>query len=197
MEIVFVRHGRTKLNKEGCYIGATDEELSMEGIEEIQSVKKMLYPVEFDGIYSSPLKRARQSAEIIGRNFIIDERLREINFGIFDGIDNMEVQSKYPLEYKRWTEDYINYKIPGGESFSELFDRVERFVREVSEKHKKVLVLTHGGVIRCAMSMAFGSKEHFYKFQVNHGTVNILSIDNGYRHIKLLNAYCDLKEILR
>lgn len=196
MEIVFIRHGRTDINKKGCYLGAIDDELSFEGRREIINLKNFLTDIEFDAVYVSPLKRAKQTIEILEKGYSIDERLREINFGIFDGLHHREIEEKYPKEYAGWTRDYINYKIPEGESLSELFDRVEDFIKDVSNKHKRVLAITHGGVIRCAMSLVFGSKEQFYKFQVNHGTVNIISVKDGYMYIKALNSFGNLSEVL-
>ncbi|EYE89255.1 hypothetical protein Q428_03780 [Fervidicella metallireducens AeB] len=196
MEIVFIRHGRTEINKKGCYLGAIDDELSFEGKNEIKNLNNYLKEIEFDAVYVSPLKRAKQTIELLEKSYSIDERLREINFGIFDGLHYREIEKKYPIEYSWWTRDYINYKIPEGESLSELFGRVEDFIKDVSYKHKRVLAVTHGGVIRCAMSLVFGSKEHFYKFQVNHGTVNIISVDNGYMYIKALNSFGNLSEVL-
>lgn len=187
MEIVFLRHGKTELNKKSCYLGSTDDGLSEEGMEEIRAIKDKLKVFDFDKVYTSPLKRAVQSCEILYKNYVIDNRVREINFGLFDGLTNLEVQNRYPREYSNWIEDYINYKIPNGESLKELFDRTEEFINDISSKYKRVLVVTHGGVIRCALSLAFDSRDFFYKFQVDHGSVNILSIEEGFKYIKGLN----------
>lgn len=187
MEIVFVRHGRTELNKRHCYLGSVDDCLSKEGIDEIIEVKNILGDIKFDGVYSSPLKRTLESCRILEKDFELDERIREINFGIFDGLTNKEVQTIYPNEYSNWINDYMNYKIPTGESLMELFDRTENFINDISQKHKKALVITHGGVIRCAMSLAFCSRDYFYKFQVDHGSISSISVEEGFKYIKLLN----------
>lgn len=196
MDIVFVRHGRTEINEKGCYGGSTDCSLSQRGIDEIKQFKKYIDGIEFDAVYVSPLKRTIESAEIIGLDYIIDSRIREINFGVFEGLNYKEVNERYPEEYRKWNEDYLNYRLPQGESMLDVFKRTEDFLSDIANTGKRLLVVTHGGIIRNALSNVFGSREHFYKFKVGYGTANIISIDNSYSFIKGINCTYGLKEIL-
>jgi alpha-ribazole phosphatase len=197
MDIVFIRHGRTQMNSTGRYFGAIDTEISEEGIEEIIKLKGYLHGVDFDCIFVSPMKRAIQTAKLLDRQFIIDDRLKEMNFGVFEGYTYNEICEKYPIESKDWIENHTGYKIPKGESLEEVFNRTKDFIEEISLKeHNRVLVITHGGVIRCAMSLAVGGPDYFYKFKIEHGTVNAISIKDDYTYIKCINCSSNLMETL-
>lgn len=184
MDIVFVRHGRTELNELGCFIGNIDCHISEEGLRQAEKLKDFLGEFAFDGVYVSPLKRAIQTADILSKEYILDGRLREMNFGVFEGLKYEEIEQKYPQYLRLWNADYENYRIPEGESLQDLFDRVEDFINDVKGKHERVLVVTHGGVIRCALSLIFSSREFFYKFKIDPGSVSIVEYDGDYGFIK-------------
>ena len=187
MDITLIRHGKTKMNQEGRYCGVTDVEISPEGIRQIEGIKSHILNSAYDGIYVSPLKRTQQTAGILVDTYKIDNRLAEMNFGIFEGLTYQEIIKTYPVENEKWQKDFLNYRIPKGESLLDVYDRVECFVQEVAKKHKNVLVITHGGVIRCALSAVFGSGEHFFKFHVGHGSITKISMMDGDRWINFEN----------
>ena len=148
MDIVLVRHGVTALNDAGCFIGRTDCGMAEEGFKQAAAVKRFLEGVPFDGIYASPLKRAVQTAAVLGSPF---------------------------------------FRIPGGESLEAVFIRVEEFIKEIQGNHKRALVISHGGVIRCALSLALSSRDHFYRFRADHGSVSIAAFEADYSYIKAVN----------
>jgi len=184
VDIVFVRHGKTSLNDQGCFIGNIDCDISEEGLKQAEKVKDFLGKISFDGVYVSPLKRAVQTADVLSKKYILDDRLREMNFGLFEGLSYKEIEQMYPDYLRAWNADYQKYRIPGGESLEDVFDRVEDFINDIISRHERVLVVTHGGVIRCALSLTLSSREFFYKFKVNHGSVCIVEFDGGYGFIK-------------
>ena len=177
MDIVFVRHGRTEMNTKGLFSGHLDDVLSLEGKSDAKYNKEILKDKEFQSIYTSPLKRAVETSQILGYKAIEDSRLKEINFGIFEGLSYDEITRKYPIEAKLWSEDFINYKIPKGESFMELYERVADFLYEVSHKSENTLVVTHEGVIKCALCYIFEKPEYFYRFKISHTGITQICID--------------------
>ncbi len=183
MDITLIRHGRTKMNSEGRYCGRSDVDISSEGIGEIEDIKSRILNKSYDGIYVSPLKRTQQTAALLVDRYKIDQRLKEMSFGIFEGMTYQEIVRKYPKENEHWQQDFIHYRIPEGESLWEVYQRTEEFIQEVSDRHENILVVTHGGVIRCALSRVFGSAAHFFKFSVGHGSITKISIADGYRYI--------------
>ena len=188
MELIFVRHGRTELNDLGCFLSRTDCDMTDEGFKQAGEVKSLLREVSFDGVYVSPLQRTVQTAEVLNREYRLDSRLLEMNFGVFEGLQYTEIEKRYPDTLKSWNADYQKFRIPGGESLEDLFDRVESFIEDMRKNHERILVVTHGGVIRCALSLVFSSRDHFYKFQVDHGSVSIVASDGNYSFIKAINS---------
>ena len=188
MDMIFVRHGRAELNASGCFVGRTDCDMTDEGYKQIEEAKSLLGDAPFDGVYVSPLKRAIQTAEILYRDYKVDNRLCEMDFGVFEGLRYTEIEERYPDYLKSWNEDYQKYRIPGGESLEDVFDRVEDFIKDIKKNHERVLAVTHGGVIRCALSLVFSSRDHFYRFQVDHGSVSIIASDGDYSYIKAVNS---------
>ena len=146
--IYFVRHGQTEWNKIGRMQGHIDIELNDEGKKQAQLVKEKLKDVKFDKVFSSPLKRAKETAQIIvNQEIIIDERLIERCNG--------ELEGKFKDEIKI----YPNFNDPndtrfGIEPLDDFKGRIYNFLDEISNKYKNknILVVTHAGVclyIRC------------------------------------------------
>ena len=188
MDLIFVRHGRTEMNDLACFSGRTDCELTDEGFRQAVEVKSLLQGLSFDGVYVSPLKRTVQTAEVFNKEYKLDDRLLEMDFGVFEGLRYTEIEKKYPDTLQSWNEDYQNYRIPGGESLEDVFDRVEHFIQDIRKKHDRVLVVTHEGVIRCALSLVFSSRDHFYRFKIDNGSVSIISFNGDYSFIKTINS---------
>lgn len=184
MDIVFVRHGQTVENSHGKY-GSTDTPLSEKGREQISALKGALKDKTFRNIYLSPLKRTIETAEILGLDGLREERIKEINFGIFEGKSYQEINEEYPLETFLWVKDYIGYRIPEGESLMDLYNRVSAFLEEVIKNDTDVLVITHEGVIRCALCWVFDNVEYFYKFKVSNGRITVVTVNEGYKYIKI------------
>jgi len=196
MNIVFIRHGSIEANKNDCYIGVLDCQLSLDGIQEMKKVKNLLKGIYFDAVYSSPMKRAIHSTKVLRKKFIIDERLKEMNFGIFEGLSYDEIIKKYPDELAKWNQDYVNYIIPNGECLMDVAMRINSFMEDVSKKHRNVLAVTHGGVIKCALCLVFENFDYFYKFRIDNASITVVTIEQGFKYIKALNVKEDLTDIL-
>ncbi len=145
MEILVVRHGQTDWNVIGKIQGSVDNDLNENGINQAKETRELLKDEQIDLIISYPLKRDRQTAEIIneGRNIeiITDEGIKERNFGEFEGT------SKYNLDNQSFWDYDLNRKFEKAESVSDCFDRVYKFLDKLYEEHndKRVLLVTHGG----------------------------------------------------
>ena len=150
MKIYAIRHGETDWNKSKRIQGSTDIELNEKGIEQANKMKEMLKDIKFDICISSPLKRARKTAEIItdGKCSInIDEALIERGFGNYEG----QISSEAKLDiFKLW-----NYKENcnenGIEPLKSLLERSDSFLKKFKEDYKScsnVLIVSHGGFIK-------------------------------------------------
>lgn len=149
MIIYFVRHGETNANSEGKIQGQViDEGLNENGVKQVRDILPDL--PDFDLLFSSPLRRAKQSAEIIsqhtGKNIIFRKDIMERDFGSFSG----KLWSETPLK-KIDITNLISYPLEeiGGESFVNFRERIRSFLNYLKKEYsnKTLLVVAHGGVI--------------------------------------------------
>lgn len=155
MELILVRHGATPWTAVRRYQGQTDIPLSEEGEAQAVELRSILEPlVRPDTIvYSSDLSRARRTAELAlpGASTILEPRLREIRFGVFEGLTLDENRERFPDLFPKWQEhaEYVN--APGGEPLHELRSRLLEWLQEVEAEH--VIAFTHGGAIRTLLGV--------------------------------------------
>ena len=160
-----IRHGKTDWNALYKLQGNTDIPLNDEGREMAAAAAEEYAGVHFDVCYSSPLVRARETAEILlaGRDIPIcyDERLREVSFGAYEGTERVFEHPESPV-YK-FFKDMENYEAPAGaESFEELLGRAQSFLDERvlpflgSENEPDILVVGHGALNSAMITCARG-----------------------------------------
>lgn len=155
MHLYVVRHGSTYNNINGLINGRNDIGMSEKGIEEIKVTALLLKDVSFDIVYSSPLLRAKQTANIIvnGRLPInYDERITERDAGVFT---NKEVTS---LNLNNWYDIKTNFVAGGAETFSDVVRRVNLFLEEIKQKYpsETILIITHAGIIKALEVCLYG-----------------------------------------
>ena len=143
MELFFVRHIKPDIEAGICY-GHTDVPIPVGHQQEI--IDRL--PADFDAVYTSPLSRCKLLATQITTTPIEDPRLMELNFGDWEGKKWEEINRE---ELDSWGADYITLSPPNGESLNTLLSRLESFVKELS--HQKIIIITHSGIIRCAMHL--------------------------------------------
>lgn len=191
MDIYFIRHGMTNENKQHVYYGKKDTGLSKEGREQIAVLKEWVSEQSFDRIYVSPLPRAVETAELLlpGRSYVLEPRLEERNFGIFEQKTYAQIVEQYPEEADSWEQDWIHYQIPMGESFAEVQSRVDHFANELRKKsYDKVLIVSHKGtMIQLITALLELPKETFWKFSFEQGCYSRVSITYGNAVLTALN----------
>lgn len=153
MKLCLVRHGQTIGNRDRIVQGWLPGVLTEEGKHQARQTAEQLSNLQFDRIYTSDLARAYDTARIIAdyhnQEVIAEQRLREYNFGIRQG---QSVSSWYdPASVK----DRLHGKVEGGESAVDVSRRVAHFLNELIQSggHNNVLAVTHGGIIRIAISL--------------------------------------------
>lgn len=156
--LIFVRHGETTWNQELRYQGQCDSALSELGLLQAEKVGEFLKGRKIDAVYSSDLGRAVLTAEKIAQHHglvpILDERLREMSFGVWEGLTRAEVLAKYPDLYQARYEDRLKRRIPGGELPGEVVERLHRFLDECLPKHEgeTIVAVSHGGALRLVLA---------------------------------------------
>ena len=158
MKIILIRHGETDWNSLQKYQGHKDIPLNAAGRKQAQKVADYLYDNEdIENLYCSDLSRTKETADIIGKKLglepICDFRLRELNFGKWEGMTFSEVYKKYPDEFNQWYNNTMEFKIPGGESLTEILARSLLALNEIKKRHNSTIaIVTHGGVIRAILN---------------------------------------------
>ena len=147
-ELFLMRHGEAQSNINGrssCWPEKELNPLTDNGKKQVLVSAKKLKKEKIDVIYSSDLMRAKETTQIVAdelkiKKVVYDERLREINTGVFNG----QSVSDYQNSFKSFKDKFVNPP-PQGESLLDVYKRVKDFVKEISQKHsgKKVLVVSH------------------------------------------------------
>lgn len=187
-----IRHGETEDNLNKIY--SRDETgLTPRGIEQIENTKKNIKELNFSKVYYSPLTRTKETMMYLGVEGSPESRIKEADFGVFKGSNYKSILKNYPDETKMWSDDYINYEIPEGESLVKVYKRLKRFLEELINKDEDVLLITHEGIIRLVYCWIFDDLEYFFKFKANNGSINIVSVIDNYKYIETLNYNPRLK----
>lgn len=184
-KLILIRHGQTDMNKDQLYYGRLDVPINETGKEQAENTRKNLVELEidYDKIYSSPMKRAYETAEIVNyKNLEIekDDELREMDFGIFEGLSYKEIIKKYPEEMEKLKKDWKTYSYVTGENPFMLQKRALKFLEKI-DKNKNNMVVTHWGIICTLLSFLFSSElEGYWKYQVKNGGIVIIEFSDGY-----------------
>ncbi|MDO4535454.1 MAG: histidine phosphatase family protein [Clostridium perfringens] len=156
-KLLLIRHGETNWNKLGKFQGSIDIELTEEGKKQAKLLNNRLKD-KFDFIYTSPLKRAKETAMILAQSsnktLNIEEKMKEINFGSWEGLTIKEISEKYNNEFNNWKTDKLEGKIVGGElSLKNASLRGTNCVLDIVKRHKgqTVAVVAHGGIIKASL----------------------------------------------
>ena len=165
-----IRHGESVSNAAGRVQGQDDVELSVTGREQAQAVaawsRSLLSAADappVDELWSSPLRRARETAEAIaaatGLPLRIDERLRELHAGIFQGHLWADLEARFSELVARWRSGDADYAIPGGESRAELAARGRAVLELLAARPARgMIVVAHGGILTAALGSLVGKK---------------------------------------
>ncbi|MBL7072820.1 MAG: histidine phosphatase family protein [Candidatus Omnitrophica bacterium] len=182
--LILIRHGETSHAVGKKYCGFSDPPLNGTGTWQAERLAERLKMEKIDKVYSSDLKRAYCTAKIAFKNNTIEvsKDLRELNFGIFEGLRHQEILNKYPKIYKNWIEDPLNTKIPNGEPFKSFKGRVLRILESIVAKNtgRVAAVITHGGPIKIFSNniLKNGSKG-FWMIKQEVAALNIIDYVGG------------------
>lgn len=180
MILYCVRHGESVYNAQRRIQGQTDVELSPLGLAQGRAVVQALAALPIEAVYSSPLRRARQTAELLaatlGLDVLVDPRLSEIHAGIFQGLDWDQIEARYPEEGRRWRSHDPDFVIPGGESRRQLEARaVEAFEAIRRRGHRRAAIVAHGGLLTAALRGLLGIPSGRNPFNLYNGSISQLA----------------------
>jgi broad specificity phosphatase PhoE len=156
--ILLARHGETDWNREGRFQGWADPPLNATGRAQAVDLSVALMAEELAAVYSSPLRRAYGTAEIVAASRDLEpariDALREVDVGSWSGLTREEIEQRFPEQYARWLAYDQGWE--DGETYEQMADRVVAALLELAAKHdgERILAVTHGGPMRAASAFA-------------------------------------------
>lgn len=196
LNVYLLRHGQTAWNADGNrYCGRTDLPLTEIGTEQAHAVKQQLQQLSFDAVYASPLQRASQTAAIASQGMAVqtDERLIEVDFGLWEGKSKETFISEDESLWSAWMNDPATAKAGGtGESGMEVISRVNDFFISLAQAHPagKILIVAHNGVNRLYLAHKLGMPlKNYRKLELDNAAVTEFTLDGqGELTLKRLNS---------
>lgn len=190
-QLTLIRHGVTKWNKTGQFQGHTNIPLSQEGKEQAQALAKHLAKAKnsVDLLYSSPLGRALETAQLVFPDVqvIQDERLKELNFGVFEGF--MQAQNEQHEQWDWWFADPFKRKAPEGEAYEELMTRAVAWLDSLPEDAERIVAVSHSGTIQMLLSYLIGHTRPMWRkrFYLRHTGVSRILFKGNEAIIERIN----------
>jgi alpha-ribazole phosphatase len=183
--VILVRHAQPVDDVRGLCYGSLDVELSDTGRAAAADLAQSLRGR--GTVYSSPRRRALETAAAISPDVLIDDDLRELDFGELEGRTYDEIAASEPELYRAWMERPTTVEFPGGESFAVLQRRVVAALDRIAEP---AIVVTHGGVIRAALARWLSMPdEAIFRFALDYCGVTIVDRSHGPPLVRLVNGW--------
>jgi len=197
--VFLLRHGQTVNTLDGKfrYNGHIDVDITDESLETMKSIAQQLDAHPITHIYSSDLRRSQAGAVMIANQLKLPQTslpaFKEIKMGCWEGLTYDEVKERYPEQIKKKFTDFINYRIPGGETIPEVENRVFKQLDELLQNHggEQLVIVAHGGInmlIICrALQMA---ATDIFRLKQNFCCINHLDYYHDFVQVSLVNSPC-------
>lgn len=193
IQLALLRHAQTDLH--GRFCGHSDPGLSAQGQAQLPTIIQGLAEIVPRAIWCSDLLRARETAEPIARHFGLhyttSARLREMNFGKWEGLTWKEVELQYPDDAAEWVRLFPHHRPPGGESFVELQARTIEQLEQLAKYPETgcTLLVTHAGFIRTVVGWVLGvPDERISRIGQSHGALTTLEKLGDHWSITAMNV---------
>jgi broad specificity phosphatase PhoE len=198
--LLLVRHGRIGDRYEGRFVGSTDVPLAADSTTEIEALARHPSLQRPNKCICSPLKRARQTAEILaeamGLTIEVNPDLREVDFGQWEGLTFEEIAASEPESVDRWASWEDDFSFPEGEALCHFFDRVKKSADMIAaDSAQTILSVSHGGVIRAMICHFLGltDRQHVL-FDVKHASLTKIELSGSRGVLTELNSIPHLGE---
>ncbi len=194
--LILIRHGITEWNKEKRYCGHKDVGLSNEGRSQVKLLSVRLNTAIIDKVYCSNRKRAMQTARMLFKRTRIIPRqgLREISFGVLEGLRHEEIMEKRISVYEKWLKDPFTNNIPRAEPMNGFKKRVESALSNIVRLNpgKTIAAVCHGGVIGIFVN-GIAKNRNFWRCVPSSASVTIVEYENGKPILRKFNDIAHLK----
>ncbi len=194
MKLFLVRHGETQRNREGRVLGQGNQPLTELGKRQVSAVAGAMAGESIAALYTSPLKRAMETAGTIGLALGLQPQpadgLAEVNVGELDGLTSQEMRSRHPEFMARWEQDPGPARMPGGESLADLQDRAWQVVLSILRDHpdEQVVAVSHNFPIETLVCQTLGLPlAGVRRLRVDLASVSIIDLQEGRNRLVRLN----------
>jgi ribonuclease H / adenosylcobalamin/alpha-ribazole phosphatase len=198
---ILIRHAETAANRELRYIGSRDDVLTEHGQQQAQLLAAALVALPLRAVYSSPRRRAYDTAQPIAERLGLPvetaEDLRENSFGAWEGMSRAEVlahSSEYAAHLAAWEADTA-IAPPDGESMADMSTRVTDFALGCLAKHagQTIVVVSHVGPVKALIATTLGtSLAVMRRMFLDSATVSVVDWSDGQRILRLFNSHAHL-----
>lgn len=200
MLLTLVRHGKTDWNESGRCQGVSDVPLNSRGAEQAERLALSLRDEKIDRIYSSDLRRARETAERIAAHHSIEvnlrEDLREMDQGMFEGLEFSYIRENHSDVLRRWREEPETLRIPGGETLIEVQRRAFDAVCDIESRFGSlnILVVSHNlTIITLLCKFAGRSLSDFRDYMVDEASKSVVRVRDGKFSVVSVNDVAHLE----
>lgn len=192
--LVLVRHAEPDAETRGRCYGSLDVGLSPRGAEHADRLAAELGGLEVEAVYASPRRRALATATPIAAAYglapVLDNRLRELDFGELEGRRYEEIERSEPDLYRAWMETPTEVRFPGGECYDDLRRRAAAACEEIRLRHECAVVVTHGGVVRAVLATCLEiPAAAIFRLDQRYGGVTIVDWLDGTPVVRVLNRH--------
>ena len=198
--IVLIRHGRTEWNRVERFRGRVDLELDEVGIKQAEASAARITEWPISAVYSSPLRRALATAEILAGHLNLKVKplpaIIDIDYGKWHGLSPDEASAGYSDLYSTWLSNPQEVKFPGGESLAEVRERCASAVSDLIAQHPKetIVMVSHKVICQVLILSLLGlDNSHFWEITQDVCAVNVFEVRGGMPSALFINDTCHLK----
>jgi len=174
-KIFLIRHGETESNRKGIFRGRLNIPLSLKGKEQGLELRQYFEHIPIDIIYTSPLQRAIETAQIAfpTHSATPEPLLDNLDLGTWSGMDKEMVKEQFPQQWDTWIKRPESITFPGGESLRDVMKRINLFFQKIIDgKEENIAAVSHRSVLKVMLAVVVGiEKNYFWKFHLDNASV--------------------------
>ncbi len=197
--LYLLRHAQSEYNEKGIFQGRLDSDLTPLGFVQARLVAQELADKNIEIIYSSPQRRAYKTAlvvgDLLGLDVLVDERIREMSFGDYEGKHFWTLMEEEGELLRAWLSNPLKNPLPTQEDMESFKNRVESFLKYISEeKYREILIVAHGGTLHAITCLALGlGLENLWNIHMDNTGITHLRYSHGKFELMHLNRLCHTK----
>ena len=192
--ILLIRHGQTRSNVTGYYMGWSNEDLDEVGYDQARKLSARLVGLPLASVYTSPLQRAHTTASIIAKPHGLEVKplddLIEIKLGDWEGLHESEIERRWPELWRQSQVDPSGLAFPNGESFGQVAERAVRAFDAVvaANQGKQAVIVTHDIIVRILAAYVMGVPNSIYRrIKANNASLSVVWVNEGAKRLATLN----------